>query len=84
MPARRVGRPAAQSARRPAALPVLAVVITALAASCQRTDDSAGPGAAPPQTIKTRSGIEMVRIPAGWFTMGADRGKPDEAPAHKV
>ena len=70
--------------RRPTALSLLALAITALAASCQRTDESAGPAAAPPQTVKTAGGIEMVRLPAGVFTLGDDRGKPDETPAHKV
>ncbi len=26
----------------------------------------------------------MVRIPAGWFTMGCDTGRDDECPAHRV
>jgi len=66
-------------------LGLLAAVLSGLlAASCQTTEESAGPAAAPTQTIKTGSGIEMVLVPAGWFTMGNDRGKPDESPAHKV
>lgn len=34
--------------------------------------------------IVTKSGIKMVAIPAGQFTMGSDQGNPDEAPPHKV
>src|SRR6185369_499068 len=34
--------------------------------------------------ITTKSGIQMVSIPAGQFMMGDDRGNADEAPAHKV
>jgi len=37
-----------------------------------------------PQTMTTKSGIEMVLIPAGTFEMGSDKGTPDEAPVHKV
>ncbi len=37
-----------------------------------------------PEIIKTKAGIEMVKIPAGWFQMGSDKGKPDESPVHKV
>jgi len=68
--------------RRPTALSLLLAALAA--ASCQKADESAGPAAAPPQTIKTAGGIEMALVPAGWFTMGSDRGKPDESPAHKV
>ena len=34
--------------------------------------------------ITTASGIEMVAVPAGEFTMGNDRGEEDERPAHMV
>jgi acetoin utilization deacetylase AcuC-like enzyme/formylglycine-generating enzyme required for sulfatase activity len=37
-----------------------------------------------PKTITTKTGIEMVAIPAGWFLMGDDNGAADERPAHKV
>jgi acetoin utilization deacetylase AcuC-like enzyme/formylglycine-generating enzyme required for sulfatase activity len=36
------------------------------------------------QVVTTKSGIEMVVIPAGTFEMGSDKGTPDEAPVHKV
>jgi len=36
------------------------------------------------ETITTKDGIEMVRIPAGEFAMGDDRGEPEERPAHTV
>lgn len=42
-----------------------------------------GGGAAPP-VIVTKSGVHMVAVPAGQFTMGSDQGNPDEAPPHKV
>jgi formylglycine-generating enzyme required for sulfatase activity len=38
----------------------------------------------PPPTITTKSGIEMVRIPAGPFQMGSRRGKEDESHVHTV
>ncbi|MDH7568256.1 MAG: formylglycine-generating enzyme family protein [Armatimonadota bacterium] len=34
--------------------------------------------------IQTRSGVEMVLIPAGEFLMGSMRGSPDEQPVHRV
>jgi len=34
--------------------------------------------------VKTKTGSDMVLIPAGEFAMGSARGKPDEAPVHKV
>jgi formylglycine-generating enzyme required for sulfatase activity len=34
--------------------------------------------------ISTKSGVAMVYVPAGQFTMGSDQGNPDEAPPHKV
>jgi sulfatase modifying factor 1 len=40
-------------------------------------------GAAPVQIV-TKSGIEMVYLPGGEFTMGSNQGNPDEAPAHRV
>lgn len=32
----------------------------------------------------TKSGVEMILLPGGKFTMGNDKGNPDEAPAHAV
>jgi formylglycine-generating enzyme required for sulfatase activity len=37
-----------------------------------------------PPTITTKSGVEMVVIPAGYFEMGSKRGREDEKPVHKV
>ncbi len=39
---------------------------------------------AAPVDIVTKSGVEMVYLPGGEFTMGSNQGNPDEAPAHKV
>ena len=38
----------------------------------------------PPQTMTTRSGVEMVLIPAGSFIMGDDNGQPEEKPQHRL
>lgn len=37
-----------------------------------------------PIEIVTKSGVEMVSLPAGDFMMGSDQGDPDEAPPHRV
>lgn len=37
-----------------------------------------------PREITTKSGIQMIYVPAGQFVMGEDHGNADEAPAHKV
>jgi formylglycine-generating enzyme required for sulfatase activity len=34
--------------------------------------------------VVTKSGVEMVSLPGGEFTLGSNQGNPDEAPAHKV
>jgi len=39
---------------------------------------------APPRTILTETGVEMVLIPGGWFEMGSDDGNADEGPVHRV
>ncbi len=47
---------------------------------CRRTEDAADK----PEIIKTKTGIEMVAIPGGWFEMGSKGGSPDELPVHRV
>lgn len=48
------------------------------------------PAAAPssaavgPSDVVSKSGIEMVALPGGTFTMGSSQGNPDEAPPHPV
>jgi formylglycine-generating enzyme required for sulfatase activity len=37
-----------------------------------------------PQTVTTKSGIEMMSLPAGTFTMGDNAGDTDEQPTHQV
>jgi len=59
---------------------VLLLPLAGVAASgCQR---SGVPAEAPP-TITTKSGIEMVVIPAGAFEMGSRAGREDERPLQR-
>ena len=37
-----------------------------------------------PVEVVTVSGVSMVALPGGEFSMGNDRGNPDEAPVHRV
>jgi formylglycine-generating enzyme required for sulfatase activity len=37
-----------------------------------------------PAEFKTKSGVEMITLPGGQFTMGSAQGNPDEAPPHPV
>ena len=58
-----------------------------LAGGCQRP---AGNEASPPiavrksPAIRTKSGVEMVLVPAGQFMMGDGKGEDDEKPAHRI
>ena len=71
---------------------ILALATCAILAGCEKQSSESKGGAAneankatasPSKTLTTKCGL-MVYIPAGEFTMGTDRGNPDEAPAHKV
>ena len=66
-----------------------------LAAGCGSRDrpESAGPESAGPEavaaadapaSIRTKSGVEMVLVPAGDFAIGDDQGEDDEKPARRV
>jgi formylglycine-generating enzyme required for sulfatase activity len=50
---------------------------------CRNDGNSPAPVDMPP-TIKTKSGVEMVHIPADFFEMGSRQGREDEKPVHKV
>jgi formylglycine-generating enzyme required for sulfatase activity len=68
----------------------VAAVLAALA-GCQKPGPEA-PGrlasepaaAAGPLAFVTKSGVEMIYLPGGAFTMGSRQGNPDEAPPHPV
>jgi sulfatase modifying factor 1 len=44
----------------------------------------APPPAARPSIITTKTGVEMVLLPGGWFEMGSSDGKADERPVRRV
>jgi len=56
------------------------LLILVLIPGCRRAKDTAGM----PEVIKTKMGIEMVKIPGGFFDMGSKSGSPDESPVHRV
>ena len=62
---------------------VLLAALPLAAASCRKADEPA-PEVVTPEIVTTKSGIEMVRIPAGRFKMGSANGKEDEAPVREV
>jgi formylglycine-generating enzyme required for sulfatase activity len=76
---------------------LLAAGATAVLASCGKSDSnsqgtakpdtsttSAQGGAANSFGIITKSGVEMISLPAGEFMMGSTQGGLDESPQHKV
>ncbi len=65
-------------------LTLLGIVLTLTACNRQNQPGGSSGSEAAPVEIVTKSGVTMVAIPAGQFTMGSDHGNPDEAPPHKV
>ncbi len=65
----------------PASLMLLLFVGCGQVDQTARTDQTSPSGI---QSVTTLGGITMVRLPAGEFVMGDDRGDDDEKPAHKV
>ncbi len=59
----------------------VAVMLAALA-GCERRE-SITPAEAPP-IVTTKSGVEMVALPGGWFEMGSDREDEVDEPRHRV
>ena len=52
------------------------------AAGCERTEPPAGADA--PTVITTPSGVAMVRLPGGWFTMGSGAEDQVDEPPHRI
>ena len=63
-----------------AILVVFFLVSLSVVPCCRRAEDTQSEV----KVIKTKSGIEMVVIPAGRFEMGSANGASNEAPAHEV
>src|SRR5438045_2817127 len=71
---------------------IIVIVLGAILSGCGKQDRPGAVGGNGSDTgnskstpeIVTKSGVEMVNLPAGQFTMGSDQGNPDEAPPHKV
>jgi len=56
------------------------LIVLIIVSGCRRVEDEAGTL----EVITTKTGIEMVKIPEGWFDMGSKGSSPDESPVHKV
>jgi acetoin utilization deacetylase AcuC-like enzyme/formylglycine-generating enzyme required for sulfatase activity len=56
------------------------LIVLTIVPGCRRVEDAPSPL----EDIKTKTGIEMVKIPEGWFDMGSSSGSSDESPVHKV
>ena len=83
---------------RPALLMLVQVLLLLglMVAGCQRAPQpestqspsrqpvAPSPSASAPATVRTKSGVEMVLIPAGEFRMGDEQGEDDEQPEHTV
>jgi len=74
-------RGSAQNKAGAAAWLFLAVIVAAFG-GC--TEAKKAGEATPSNTVKTSSGLEMVYIPAGEFSMGVSEGPIDAKPAHLV
>ena len=62
---------------------LLVVFTLMLGSGCQKKPDQETPRQHV-QIVKTKTGIAMVLIPAGWFQMGSEAGSADETPVHQV
>ncbi len=57
---------------------LVSALVGVLAGGCERA------GKPPRGEVGTKTGVEMVLLPAGEFVMGDDDGADDERPAHRV
>ena len=56
------------------------LIVLTVVSGCRRVEDAADTL----EAITTKTGIEMVKIPEGWFDMGSKNSSPDESPVHRV
>lgn len=56
------------------------LIVLTIVSGCRRVEDEAETL----EVITTKTGIEMTKIPEGWFDMGSKSDSPDESPVHKV
>jgi len=87
-----VKRPAPTGTRSRCAWPCHPLILRALLAAltlgllhlagCERTDSPASASA--PTVVTTPSGVAMVRLPGGWFTMGSGAEDQVDEPPHRV
>ena len=49
------------------------LLVSAFISGCRRAKDNTSK----PEVIKTKTGIEMVKIPGVFFEMGSKKGTPD-------
>lgn len=84
---------------RPLILPVACLAGLLTLSACQKSKSpepvAASPSSMPataltpatpvaPVEAVTKSGVEMIYLPGGEYTMGISQGEPDEGPPHKV
>jgi len=66
---------------------IVLIAFIAFGSGCSKEDNPAQSTESPSAVateIKTKTGMEMVLIPAGEFVMGDEKSENDERPAHKV
>lgn len=68
--------------RRFGLITLIAAIV--LVAGCEKLPSAQKNKAQAPIPITTKSGVEMVYLPAGEFMMGSDSGNADEKPVHKA
>jgi len=59
-------------------------LLSSCGGSSSRSDSSSASVPSKPVEIVTASGIHMLHLPGGNFTMGSDKESEDERPAHRV
>ena len=68
-------------------LVVVASLVLASAVGCGKRAPErpeTEPGDGPPTVVTASSGVAMVRLPEGWFTMGSDDSSQTDETAHRV